>query len=263
MRKKVTNNINSTNNPDLSAFQNTIEKPNLHVLLYGPPKTGKTLLAASFPSRVGILDADDGMLSVMNQKELKVKAERKDIIWRTVRREQKYQGLTDTIRDFERLVRAQQMRTFVIDSLSTISDIIMDYVLLVSKRRSGQIATFDDWESLKSMLVITMLQIFDWPANIVLVAHEQQEKDEQIGRIHTVPMVTGNLKYRLPFHFDEVWHTCVEKNDKGKPEFWVHTQGDSRLIGCGSRLGLTETIENNFESIMEVYREKGGDLNFE
>jgi len=240
-------------------FQSFQTLEHLHVLLYGPPKVGKTLLAATFPPPVCFIDTDNGMLSVLTHGKTAERAKAGQIFWTTVQKDASYADLCDEIAKVGELATAQKVRTVVFDSATTLGDIILKHILLASKKRPGQIATFDDWESQKNVLLSIFHQAFAWPCHVVIICHEQTEKDDLLGSIHVLPMLTGNLRHKLPIHFDEVWHLMIDKNEEGKKEFWVETAGDQKLLGCGSRLGLTETIEADFDAIMEVFLEKGGD----
>lgn len=235
----------------------------ISIVVYGDPGTFKTIFASTFPEPLIFLDTDSGMRSIQSYAP----SRGKKIERVTMLRDSPYEEFNEAFRAIGERVVAGEFRTFVWDSLTTSSDIIMNFVMRINqgvKKDSGIDAqsmrerkspTWTEYERQKDILLMHMMVSLKWPCNKVYVCHEDIRKDDLLGYIHVAPSLTGNLRQKIAVYVDEVYHSIREVDKKGKPEFWMETAATKRTISK-SRLGLTETVEPSYDAIVELYQEK-------
>lgn len=104
--------------------------------------------------------------------------------------------------------------TYVGDSLTTLSQIIMAYVLKKAGRAGG-VPFQQDWLPQMTALENVVKDILSLPCNVVFTAHPDSDKDEATGRMFVGPLVTGRLKIRLPLLFDEIYYLEAKETSNG------------------------------------------------
>lgn len=191
-------------------------------MFVGNPTAGKTHLACTFPAPF-VMDFDDGAKRV--GKKLPFDYETFDVM-------NDSQAATRTVvrlRELIALKTAGKMpyKTGILDSLTTWSQAQMDAILTANGRKDGKAqiqdygALADDMRSLFGMCV----RAFE---NVILIAHEDIEKDELTGAIIASPLCLGKKFVKhLPGYVDEMWF-CESKALAGKRVFTIKTLPDSR-----------------------------------
>lgn len=92
------------------------------------------------------------------------------------------------------------------------------------------------------------------PKNIVVVAHDYTDTDDDGKIIAVQPLLWGAARTRVPAMFDEVWYMQTRGNYKN-PEFVAQTSPDS-VRRCGSRLGcLDPSLVLDFPAIRKTIAE--------
>lgn len=244
-------------------FQTRTDIEHIHLMNVGPSGCGKTRLTNTFPGPVCTIDCDNGMLTVKNDSEIRQRVDDGMVFWKTVPRPITQEGdtypeLVKIIDEVIKLGHAKRVRTIGLASLTTMGAIVIRHVCIMTNNPVNK-PSFGCWASQKLIMTEIIQSLFRTPCHVVLEAHEDLMRDENTGQVIAVPMITGNYKFSLPIDFDEVWHSSVDTSPEGKLQWWVETAG-GRLHGCGSRLGLNATVNNDFKSIMEIYKQNGGDM---
>lgn len=250
----------------------------IHALLWGEPKTGKTVLAHQWP-RTRTLDLDNGMESVMwaiRKGPLRGKKKPEDIVYETVLEESRTNfGYVKKPEALERAVGVlkqwfsdkeyDKWDTLIIDSVTALGEICIDQALknlgklgsyTESKTRSDQvemrIMARQDWGPAMSLLKNVIEECRTQCAgqkNLFVIAHEHQETNESGAVLGRKPYVIGkSLRNDIPRLFDEVWH--IELDRDGTPV--LYTKGSKRFE-AGSRLGLPDEIKDpTYDKIMKA-----------
>lgn len=222
----------------------------LKVLLYGPAGTRKTTLAATFPNP-HFVDFDNGMRTIRGQSVhyvtingrettdpdfLAIPACKAVAKASAFIKGQKYlEHLANTLKEED---------TLVLDSLTFYGNYAMDHALALAGRPTPQL---QDWGTARKMVEISLEALKSAACNLIIITHEDFEKDEEQGYISFQPKgVTGNQGRILGTFFDEVWRAGIVHGqgvDKGKMTYTLTTVPSKRAEGK-SRSNLPATIEN-------------------
>jgi len=186
----------------------------LKVLVYGKSGTGKTTFACSFPKPY-VFDFDNGMLSQRGR----------DVDFDTFSNYQEFELRLNEI------VKNCPYKTVVIDSLTTMQELLMDRLLSLSSRK---VATKQEWlvliETMKSLLV----RLTHSPSikNVVMIAHERTTQDQLSGEVLVEPVTYGKQTFSelLPLWFDECYRARVVRNKEGKPVYQMMVKPDIRYF---------------------------------
>ena len=248
----------------------------LRVLIFGPPKVGKTGLALGFPWPA-LADFDATGVNVVKspwfRKTYPGQLKPDVIRFKAFPQDTDDYGLPvgdvffKGIDWINQVIKDNTRKTIIVDSLTTVSKAALSVALPAAKKR-GRSKT---WEHAKTdhLLLLTkqdfgaemgvMEQLLDQSMKIknkhfIAVAHEREEKTESGMVSGRSPLLTGDrLRAKVAYWFDEVWHLTADKS--GKRILYCQPHGVAR--GVGSRLGLPATIEDpTYEKIMAAL--KGG-----
>lgn len=246
----------------------------LRILLFGPPKIGKTALAMSFPFPA-LADFDAGGVKVIKspwfQKSYPEQIKEGVIRFKSFSPDTDEHGLPvgsvffDGIKWINKVVIDDTRHTIVADSLTTLAKAALAAALPATKKR-GRSKT---WEHAKEdhLLLLTqadfgaemgvMEQLLDQSMKIkgkhfIAIAHEREEKTASGTTINRSPLITGDrLRAKVAFWFDEVWHLTADT--AGKRTLYCQPYGKARSIG--SRLGLPARIEDpSYDKIIKHLR---------
>lgn len=251
---------------DLSALDR------LFLLLYGPPKSGKTVTAHGMP-RTRTLDFDDGMQAVLWAiTEGIIKKELRDVVFETIRPQVNakkgknvFDQATDQIDEWireEDILTAdwdkpydQFWDTLIIDSAtfltegSIIKGLKENKKLGISKsweRYGGKLGDVrpmrkQDWGSAGQLFWNFMEMTVTLGKNVIVLCHEYHNTNDDGSIISIDPLVTGQLRQKLPALFDEVWYQVVKGNVQN-PKYQIQTKPDTKR-NLGSRLGCLDPVE--------------------
>lgn len=171
----------------------------LSIIMYGPPKCGKTSLASTLGANPLFIDFDDGMLTL---KELGVN-------YIQPRTWEEILELTTLIRG-GKLREKVQYDHIIVDSLAFMYSVIMDGVLKIAKRPTPQI---QDWglanERTKMMIDYLLKARHEQHYHFTLTCHEKIDRDEERGKIIGGIGATPALMNVLPAMFDEMYYLTV------------------------------------------------------
>lgn len=108
------------------------------------------------------------------------------------------------------------------DSLTTLTDIVMDRILQLNQR-AGKNPELGDYSILANTLARIVRNAAAPDCIIFLTAHEQPQQDKLLRSVSNEIVVPGQLKVKLPLLFSDIYHCTAEVDTKGKPLFKVAT----------------------------------------
>lgn len=192
-------------------------------MFVGNPSAGKTHLAATWPSPF-FFDFDDGCRRI-GAARLGFDFEVFDVLHDPGAASR----VMPRIREF---IKARnegrlQYRTGVLDSLTSWSMAQMATILAANNRSDGR-AQIQDYGALAEdmqTLFGACVRAFE---NVIVIAHEDTEKDELTGAIVSRPVCLGRkFLSLLPKYVEEMWF-CESKVLAGKRTFSIKTIPDAR-----------------------------------
>ena len=108
------------------------------------------------------------------------------------------------------------------DSLTTLTDIVMDRILQLNQR-AGKNPELGDYGILTNTLARIVRNAAATDCMIFLTAHEIVQQDKLMRSISNEIMVPGQLKVKLPLLFSEIYHCTAEMDSKGQPLYKIST----------------------------------------
>lgn len=169
-------------------------------------------------------------------------------------------------REFQRLRRInifEQIGTYVIDSLTTWSEALMNATVQANtKNNLGEPPQLRDYQIQMLTIRDTIKVCCGLPCDFILTGHVDMDKDEISGRMVTHPMVTGKLKQKLPLLFDEVWCTEAKAGPNGTTYSFItnstgYYKARSRLA-AGGKLQIRES--QDYKKILKKVGRDASDI---
>jgi hypothetical protein len=134
------------------------------------------------------------------------------------------------------------------DSLTTLTDIVMDRILQLNQR-AGKNPELGDYGILTNTLARIIRNAAATNCILYLTAHEQASQDKLLRTVSNEIMVPGQLKVKLPILFSEIYHATGMIGPDGKPKYEIATIADEgySLARCSEAvrqagLGLIQNV---------------------
>lgn len=240
----------------MESLESLTAQPQLKLLLIGDSGAGKTTFSASLP-RPHIADFDGKVVSAANFFRARRPEHLKEVTFHDYTKYGKFgdkQHPAEVFNnDMGRLTAGAELpfETFVLDSLTTFSDLSMEYLIAANpgiKRtvtKGAQMPVLQDYQMARIWFKQMVTALLSLDSHVIVTAHIQTEKDEMTGQILRTPMMAGKLARELPIYFGEVWRAY--RDDKG--EHWAQTQSDSKF-NCRSQIpGLPNPVKLDWNVI--------------
>jgi len=215
------------------------------ILLYGDPKNGKTWLAASASevaslAPVLLIDVEGGASAIARDW--------KDVDVIAVNTHQQLDAVLEGLLSAE-----HKYKTIIIDTLGVAMD-RAEKVFGEKPENKGN--KFGKWGDLKDWTTQTVRKLHGAPFLTILIAHAQDEKDDQTGAVKIVPMLAGSTKNTLPAIPDIIGYLTAEKTEDGVKRV-LHLESSDRLVS-GNRFGLpAKMYEPSMKKIIDTINKLG------
>ena len=225
------------------------------LLLLGESGMGKTCLAAGFPTPIKIFDFDMKASSAAKfystDKERLANIEVEQYGHLPIKeRMAKFLADVKTIEQLQHSGKPLPFKTLVLDSLTTLVNSILEDYKKVSqlgiKRALADVNAMQDYQLLQIHLTQLITGLLSLKCNVVIIGHTQLEKDEATGAIKNNILMPGQLAFKLPIYFEEVYLAKI--NTKG--ERVLQTQSDSRT-SLRSQRKLAAEIPASYSAIVK------------
>jgi len=231
-------------------------------LVYGEKGTGKTTLfsTARFPVHLDCFDPG-GSLVIADEIEKGLVVA--DTRWETDDPSNP-RVFAEWDREFHRRKKEgyfAQFATYGLDSITTFSQIIMNYVLKKQGHTGGipQTGAGAENDYVHQMLHLenSIVGIFSLPCDIIMTAHPEADKDEASGSMFVGPMITGKAAIRIPLAFSEMYYLRVEDTKEGGTRWLLQTK-PSKIFKASSRLARRGKFDKFEEPDIKALLKKAG-----
>lgn len=233
----------------------------VRILIWGPPKMGKTFGAGTAP-RPNFLDFDAGIKTLQGSDFIAKHG------WRPyIRHEQFKRGrrnsrgvvehpeafdLACKYFDDEMTKHSGEFDTWVLDSCTSMIEVANDKAIYLLDNRIVGAASNTRKEALKHGLVISKIQdygaersmteqfidmLFESNKHVIVLCHEYEETNDEGTVIRRGPLLTGKSRQAIPLKFDEVYRIVKSKHGRDW-SYTVETSDSTGVNNVGSRLGV-------------------------
>ncbi len=225
-------------------------------LIYGPMGTGKTNLSKTCRRPILIHSFDPG-----GTKTVRDEIKEGWIIADTrfeVEVNDNPSAFVAWDKEYDRLKQGGifgQIGTYILDSATTWSSAAMN-VTLKKAGRAGGTPQQNDYLPTMVMLEAAIKDMAGLPCDVILIAHEDVDKDEGSGRMMIGPAFIGKLKQRIPILFDEIY--CATAKETSSGVSYTLLTRSTGLYRARTRLGKGGIFETYEEQDIKKLLTKAG-----
>lgn len=215
---------------------NTLPPSDKAIIIIGDPGTRKTTLALHFPSPY-FLDCDNNLSAPVEQTNIR------NFFYDSATRDDAGQIIHPLLRYRHCLTKlniaatSPEIKTIVLDSLTSLTDIIISEIKrqehgLAAATETAQDAAdakalrIQDWGKFSALVKQLVTKLRTCGKIIVVIAHNNFEKDEVDNRFKQFINIPGQSKSTISGLFTDCWHTFMQISGVGamaKHEFLVRT----------------------------------------
>jgi len=227
-------------------------KTTIKSLIVGPPGSGKTFFAGSYPKSYWISTEPDGYTSVMMNPKLSSNTVKQEYFIPSPLEgvDKVFLRTAEAFKEAHQLYRDGKIETLILDNMTYFAENRWMYINQFQKQttRSGE----DDTRGMYGVLgrwlyEFTLLNICSFPGNVVVTCHIKQEHEEalkkKVGKDDIVADILGGFRNQAPGMFSLV--LFLDKIRKGDNQYDYLARAD---LGAGklakNRYNLPEIIKN-------------------
>ena len=200
------------------------KKRPLTLLLKGVSGVGKTTKAAYFPSPV-FFNFDNNIAALrklpkevhdavrivnprINDKNEEIKPE---LVW------------GNFVKQLEKVLEDDSVKTIIIDSLTTLSEVIIDKSLGTgSPDKRIELQNWGDLNRFLKWIGDFLLCAQELDKHVIFIAHEMMEKDKLTEEIIWTLNIGGKIRTSYDLYFSDVWRCFIKQGTSG-PDYMVQT----------------------------------------
>lgn len=146
--------------------------------------------------------------------------------------------------------------TYAIDSVTMWSEAAMN-VTLQKVGRAGGYAYQQDYNPTMAMISAAIRDMVTLPCDVILICHEDVEKDEASGRMFVGPLLTGKThRQKMPLLFDELYCAVTKPTSTGA-NYLLLTRNDG-MYKARTRLGMGGKFETYEQQDIKALLKKAG-----
>jgi hypothetical protein len=228
---------------------------NLAILLVGDQKTGKTNVAMAFPDPY-FLDLDKNLDSAV-----RVAGGKKFFFDQPTSQEDG--SPTDPAKVYpyamdllKKAALDPQVKTLVIDSLSTLTIHMVTYILAeasrIENKRIEQMR-IQDYGTVMGLLQKLVAFLRATNKIVVVTSHQSWDKDDVTGAIRYTLAVPGQMKHNLGAFFTDAWGTMVSPVAGGKYKYEIRTRPTGFHVSLGTSVrALPSSIDITDKTPIEI-----------
>jgi hypothetical protein len=235
----------------VSASEARVDRVN--VMAYGPPGSGKTYFATTFPKPF-MIDTENGLLTA----RARIKAGEIEDFPAVATAD--YQTVLEIIaaptRRIPMLLKGSKWEgyepeTIIIDTISTLEGHVFDAIA----ESAGKVAQ-PQWNQLKRKMMAIARKSWDSDLNTVILAHDQSGRNpspDMPSKKDPGPLLTGSLVTQFPAQIDILLRMEQRYQPGGVKEFVAHTQWEDRMPARAQGVDLPPLLENpSYATIREA-----------
>jgi hypothetical protein len=228
------------------------------LLLKGPPGSGKTTIAAQLP-KVVIFNFDNNLAALQKmpldmQKEIKIISPKKGL-------DHKTQGSliwSKFIEQLEEVVQDNNVTTIVIDSLTTLTECLMDFIVGSSMPNvQPEIQHWGTYSRYLKWLGDSFLCVDGLDKNIVIIAHEQTIMDSLEKQVKYTLNIGSRMKDSFELYFTDCWRLSTKGLPNQNPRFLVGVVPTNLYSAKCSIPGLPpeSVFKDKKDKICQIFRD--------
>lgn len=223
------------------------------ILVFGDGGTHKTYLASQVPG-IFVFDFDKGM-AVARGRDVQYETfkdapqggkvwEKEGIYaWGTA-----WPKFIDKLNQIGERIDEGEHIPLCLDSLTTLSNICMNYVQKGDNRKQSDVRRIQDWGAQIQLMEMVMDQLTAWPVPLIVTAHAQRNTNDLTETIEMLPLLTGKLAGKVGIYFDEVYYATVTGRGE-KRKFVLQTESYGLVKQAKSRYGVRDQTPTEWEAV--------------
>lgn len=203
----------------------------LSMFVYGPPKTGKTTFASTFPNPL-MLALEKGLVGLRDLSIDYVEPE----TWGeylTILLELQKSAKPGVV-----TFRGKEYNSVIIDPLNELYSMVMRDVMRATSGR--ETPSLPDYGLTGIRVERSLVDIASLPVHTCITCLEATDKDELTGRIWAGALLPGKLAKKVPALFDFVFHTETEPTKDGTGVNYVLLTQSLGIVNAGGRYGKSK-----------------------
>jgi len=218
------------------------------IIVYGKTGQGKTTLGGTTPGNALIINAENGLKSLRRGKQIDVYDITVDKDGELLDRKFRFEKLLHLLHMLNEDEYKKKYQWLVFDSLTEISQCYVEYLKNKYPDKKDALVL---WGEYNDGILSFIKQLRDFaPYNILLLALESYDKDEQGRRFTGLDINGTKAPQRIPALFDEVYQLKIFTNDKGENKRFLITEDYENNIAKTRWGNLSQFEEANITNIV-------------